>query len=91
MRVRCGSRLTRRIAGREVLSLVFHRLTPSPQGLRRNLVVWWLPWPRWLMSPTVCSESGDGDRFVFDIDVKFPLIGQLIHYRGWLLQQGQGR
>jgi hypothetical protein len=24
---------------------------------------------------------------VFDIDVKFPLIGQLIHYRGWLAQQ----
>lgn len=87
MRVRCGSRRTRRIAGREV----FHRLTPSPQGLRRNLVGRWPPLPRWLISPTLCSESGNGDRFVFDIDVKFPLIGQLIHYRGWLLQQGQGR
>ena len=39
----------------------------------------------------VCSESSVGGRFVFDIDVKLPLIGQLIHYRGWLLQQGQGR
>jgi hypothetical protein len=68
----------------------FHRLTPSAQALRWDLVAWrllWLPLPRWLMPPTVCLESGDGDRFVFDIDVKFPLIGQLIHYRGWLAQQ----
>ena len=64
---------------------------PSPQGLRRNLVVRWPPLPRWLISPTVCSESSVGGRFAFDIDVKLPLIGQLIHYRGWLLQQGQGR
>lgn len=67
----------------------FHRLTASPEGLRWDLVAWrllWLPLPRWLMPPTVCFESADDDRFVFDIDVKFPLIGQLIHYRGWLRQ-----
>jgi hypothetical protein len=45
--------------------------------------------PRWPMSPRVCSESRGGDSF--DIDAKFPLIGQLIHYRGWLFQQDQGR
>jgi hypothetical protein len=70
--------------------VLFHRLTASPQALRWDLVAWrllWLPLPRWLMPPTVCSESGDGDRFVFDIDVKFPIIGQLIHYRGWLAQK----
>jgi hypothetical protein len=68
----------------------FHRLTPTSQALRWDLMAWrllWLPLPRWLMPPTVCLESGDGDRFVFDIDVKFPLIGQLIHYRGWLAEQ----
>ena len=67
----------------------FHRLTATPEGLRWDLVAWWLLWlrlPRAVMPPTVCFESGDGDRFVFDIDVKFPLIGQLIHYRGWLRQ-----
>jgi hypothetical protein len=31
--------------------------------------------------------DGVPDRLTFDIDVKFPLIGQLIHYRGWLTQQ----
>ena len=68
----------------------FHRVTPSPQGLRWDLVAWrllWLPLPRFLMPPTICFESGEGDRFIFDIDVKFPIIGQLIHYRGWLRQQ----
>jgi hypothetical protein len=67
----------------------FHRLTPGAEGLRWDLVAWrllWLPLPRRLMPPTVCFESGDGERFVFDIDVRFPIIGQLIHYRGWLEQ-----
>jgi hypothetical protein len=27
------------------------------------------------------------DRFVFDIDVRFPLVGELVHYRGWLAQK----
>jgi hypothetical protein len=68
----------------------FHRLSAGEQALRWDLVAWrllFVPLPRWLMPPTLCLESGDGDRFVFDIDVKFPLIGQLIHYRGWLAQQ----
>jgi uncharacterized protein DUF4166 len=68
----------------------FHRLTPSTAGLRWDLVGWrllFLPLPGALMPPTVCFESSDGDRFVFDIDVRFPLIGQLIHYRGWLTQE----
>ena len=34
-----------------------------------------------------CVESADGDRYTFDIDVTFPLIGWLMHYRGWLLPQ----
>jgi hypothetical protein len=68
----------------------FHRLTATAEGLRWDLVGWrllWLPLPGWLMPPTVCFESGDGDRFRFDIDVKFPLIGRLVHYRGWLAQK----
>jgi hypothetical protein len=67
-----------------------HRLTPSAQGLRWDLVAWrllWLPMPRWLMPPTVCFESADGDRFTFDINVRFPIIGRLVHYRGWLAQR----
>ena len=31
-----------------------------------------------------CIESASGERFLFDIDVAFPLIGHVIHYSGWL-------
>jgi hypothetical protein len=66
----------------------FHRLTPSAEHLRWDLVAWRLgplPLPRCLIPPAICFERADGERFIFDIDVKFPLIGQLIHYRGWLV------
>lgn len=40
--------------------------------------------PRWAVPKVRCMESGDGDRFRFDIDAAMPLIGPLIRYRGWL-------
>ena len=46
-----------------------------------------IPLPRWSVPHIKCLESADGDRFTFDIDVAFPLIGWLMHYRGWLLPQ----
>jgi len=68
----------------------FHKLTPSDKGLRWDLVHWrllFLPLPRRLMPIAVCFESGDDDRFVFDIDAAFRVIGPVVHYRGWLAQQ----
>jgi hypothetical protein len=68
----------------------YHRLTPGPQGLRWDVAACSLlgvPLPRWARPHAVCFEGGDGDRFTFDIDASFPLIGQVIHYRGWLLPQ----
>jgi uncharacterized protein DUF4166/saccharopine dehydrogenase-like protein len=70
-----------------------HRLTASPEGVAWLLVKWRLlgiPLPRWTLPTVNCFETGDGERFVFDIDVVFPLIGPVIHYRGWLLAQAQG-
>ena len=67
-----------------------HRLTASPDGVAWLLVKWRLlgiPLPNWTLPTVNCFESGDGERFVFDIDVVFPLIGKVIHYRGWLLPQ----
>lgn len=29
-------------------------------------------------------ETAKGVNFVFDIDVAFPVIGHVVHYRGWL-------
>ena len=68
----------------------FHKLTPSDKGLRWDLVRWrllFLPLPRWLMPVAVCFESADEDRFVFDIDAAFRIVGPVVHYRGWLAQQ----
>jgi hypothetical protein len=70
---------------------LFHlqfRLTPQPDRLMWTLAGWRLmgiPLPRWSIPRIECVESADGERFTFDIDVTFPLIGWLIHYRGWLL------
>ena len=66
------------------------QLNPEPQGLAWSLVGWRLlhiPLPRWSVPQIKCIESSDGDRYTFDIDVTFPLIGWLMHYRGWLAPQ----
>ncbi len=68
----------------------FHRLTPSAAGLRWDLVrcrLLFLPLPRWLMPIAICFERGDGDKFTFDIDAAFPIVGPVVHYRGWLAQK----
>jgi hypothetical protein len=62
--------------------------------LRGDVLVWTLdgwrlgpiPLPRWSVPRIECLEGADGERFTFDIDVTFPLIGWVIHYRGWLTQ-----
>jgi len=64
------------------------RLTPSDRGLAWRLVgwrLWGLPLPAWSLPRVECFESSEGDRFVFDIDAAFPIVGHVIHYRGWLL------
>jgi predicted DCC family thiol-disulfide oxidoreductase YuxK len=40
--------------------------------------------PRQTVPRIHCVESGDGKRFTFDIDVAFPLIGEVIRYSGEL-------
>jgi predicted DCC family thiol-disulfide oxidoreductase YuxK len=40
--------------------------------------------PRQTVPHIHCVESGDGECFTFDIDVAFPLIGQVIRYSGEL-------
>jgi hypothetical protein len=66
------------------------QLSPSPEGLAWSLVGWRclrIPLPRWSVPQIKCVESADGERYTFDIDVTFPLIGWLMRYRGWLLPQ----
>jgi hypothetical protein len=62
------------------------RLTARDDGLAWSLTGWRLLRIRLPGCPRIeCLEGADGERFTFDIDVTFPLIGWLIHYRGWLL------
>jgi hypothetical protein len=66
----------------------YHRLTASSEGVAWRLVRWrflGVPLPRWTVPSVDCFESAEGDRYCFDIAVVFPLIGPVIHYRGWLL------
>lgn len=63
------------------------RLTPRGDSLDWTLIKWrvlGVPMPGWTLPKVACNESGDGNRFVFDIDAAFPIAGHIIHYRGWL-------
>lgn len=65
------------------------RLQPGERGLEWSLIGWRLlgmPLPRVTVPTIECLEAADGDRFTFDIDVAFPLVGHVVHYRGWLLE-----
>jgi len=43
-----------------------------------------MPLPAWSLPTIRCLESGAQQRFFFDIDVVFPIVGPIIYYRGWL-------
>lgn len=43
-----------------------------------------LPLPRSLWPRVTAFESGDGERFRFDVEIGLPLVGRLVRYRGWL-------
>jgi hypothetical protein len=63
------------------------RLEASPEGLSWLLVgvaCIGIRAPRWAVPKVRCLESGEGDRFRFDIHAALPLIGPLIRYRGSL-------
>jgi hypothetical protein len=65
-------------------------LTPSARGLAWSLVGWrllGLRLPDWTLPRLECFESSEGERFVFDIDAAFPIVGHVVHYRGWLVPQ----
>jgi Domain of unknown function (DUF4166) len=66
------------------------QLRVLPEGLDWSLVGWRLlcvPLPHWSLPKIECVESSDGDYYTFDINVALPVIGWLMHYRGWLLPQ----
>lgn len=66
---------------------LYFRLSLRGDSIDWTLVKWrvlGVPMPRWTMPTVACNESGQDDRFIFDIDAIFPIAGHVIHYRGWL-------
>ena len=61
------------------------------EGCRLGLVLrrWdilGLPMPRWLMPHVTAGEHADDGRFHFLVDIALPVLGRLVRYEGWLLQ-----
>jgi predicted DCC family thiol-disulfide oxidoreductase YuxK len=64
-----------------------YRLKAQAVSLNWSLVgcrLFGLRLPQWACPKIECVESGDGERFLFDIDVAFPTVGHVIRYGGWL-------
>ena len=58
------------------------RLTYEVAGWRLGL----LPLPGWLAPETHTHEAVDeAGRFTFDVEIRAPLAGRLVRYRGWLV------
>jgi predicted DCC family thiol-disulfide oxidoreductase YuxK len=68
---------------------LYFDLAATRGGLRWRLSEWRflkIPLPS-LTTPRIdCFEGADGDRFTFDIDVQFPIVGTVVHYRGALVE-----
>jgi NAD(P)-dependent dehydrogenase (short-subunit alcohol dehydrogenase family) len=66
------------------------KLRRESDGLSMPFRRWWigpLPMPRVLLPRGLAREYEEGDRFHFDVPVALPLIGPLIHYKGWLVPE----
>ncbi|MBL4853367.1 MAG: DUF4166 domain-containing protein [Robiginitomaculum sp.] len=44
-----------------------------------------LPFPKFLLPKSVSHERVQGGRFFFDVEIKLPVLGRLISYKGWLV------
>ena len=70
--------------GPVALCFSLQRIGESIDWHLRGARVFGLPCPRGIFGKVLSrSESEDG-RYAFAIDVRLPLLGQLIAYRGWL-------
>ena len=62
-------------------------LPSDARGLTMIMRRWWIgpvPLPGWLAPRSTAREWTEGGRFHFDVPIALPLIGRLVHYRGWL-------
>ncbi|WP_315837976.1 DUF4166 domain-containing protein [Bradyrhizobium prioriisuperbiae] len=62
-------------------------LPADKSGFTMHIRRWWLgplPLPIALAPRSVAREWQAEDRFQFDVPISLPLIGLIVHYRGWL-------
>jgi hypothetical protein len=65
-------------------------LVAAPQGLSYRVRRWrlmGLPMPLWLGPRAIASETVEGDRFCFDVQLRHAFVGLIVRYRGWLVPQ----
>jgi len=69
--------------------LRFHFYLPSDaRGLEMRIVGWscfGVPLPMALAPRSVAREWQEDGRFHFDVPIALPLVGRIVHYRGWLV------
>ena len=46
--------------------------------------IWRLPLPLFLAPRSRAREWQEDGRFCFEVPIALPLIGRIVHYRGWL-------
>ena len=51
---------------------------------QRRLALCGIPVPRWLMPTTIASKTVIDGKYVFSVDIRFPLLGSVLAYRGGL-------
>jgi hypothetical protein len=62
-------------------------LPSNDRGLTMRLRRWWLgpiPLPLALAPRSAAREWEEEGRFHFDVAISMPLVGTIVHYRGWL-------
>ena len=64
------------------------RLVPKPGGLDMERIsgrLWGIPLPTFLLPRITATERVDDyRRHAFDVEIAAPLLGRLVHYKGWL-------
>jgi hypothetical protein len=64
-------------------------LTASADGIDMNIVagrIGCVPLPGWMLPRCFARERVDAQgRFTFDVPMSLPVLGRLVHYRGWLI------
>ncbi|NYT43154.1 DUF4166 domain-containing protein [Sphingomonas sp. R-74633] len=64
-------------------------LAATDAGLEMVLRRWTafgVPMPRWLGPRILGREWQEGERFCFEVGVGLPLLGDVVHYTGWLVR-----